>query len=84
MRETAYNCDVCGVHKKEVNHWLVSVEHLQRIWFYPWEAAEWEGALYGDSATVKHLCGQACCQRVLDDFLSRQRAKWEPAKEVEA
>jgi hypothetical protein len=79
-QKVAYSCDVCLVEKKEVNHWLVSEESKVGIDFHTWGWAEREGKLEPDGPNIiRHLCGQACCHRVLDDFLSRQREKWNPS-----
>jgi hypothetical protein len=76
VERVAYSCDVCEAEKKEVNHWLVSEESKVGIDFHTWEWAVREGRLTQDGPLkLRHLCGQACCHRLLDEFLSRQQLK---------
>lgn len=86
-QKLAFSCDVCGAEKKEVNHWLVSDESNVGIDFHTWEWAVREGQLDVEEAKPiirRHLCGQACCHRLLDEFLSRQQVKAKPIASFEA
>lgn len=59
MIETKQRCDVCGIERKETNHW-----HLVRAngsgLHFPKQRKD------GD----KDCCGQACAHKMLDRYLS--------------
>lgn len=61
--ETVYHCDVCGVQKGVVNHWWIAFRG-QSIRFCRWTERE------ANRVPGLHLCGQACAQKLLDEFLS--------------
>lgn len=68
MRKTApYECDVCKAEKKATNHWLVIDVTALGFHVHPWAWAVGEGTL--DSEGRKHVCGQECAHRLLDEFL---------------
>lgn len=62
-----YTCDVCGVQKKESNHWfLARIDYSGRCArVIPWSAV---GAA---AAEVVHLCGSGCAQRWLGFALEK-------------
>lgn len=64
MKIQVYQCDECGVQKKESNHWVIAFVSTDRANFYPWA----EGA----HPDVLHLCGEGCAAKVL----SKQVASW--------
>jgi len=57
-------CDICGVEKKESNHWIL-FEHLSGVThigfpvirFYAWN---------NQYPSFKHLCGSACASKALN------------------
>jgi hypothetical protein len=71
-----FNCDICGKQKGSTDHWwLAWIElysphpeaperHLFKI--YPWEN------MLAHDATAKHLCGQACLQKLVDRWLNSE------------
>jgi hypothetical protein len=66
-RKETVTCDVCGAERKEVNHWFVlafSPEHGS-VSVFPWDRATYY------IKDGKHVCGQACAHKLLDEFLSK-------------
>ncbi len=63
MIQQSFTCDICGIDKKEANHWFMAFEEKGTLKFGAW------GAL-NRKRHVKHLCGQRCVHRFLDDFLA--------------
>jgi hypothetical protein len=65
----AKNCDVCGVEKKETNHWLVAITHpqLAGIMFVPADVAVQTGL--GAGIVREDICGQACSSKRLSQWL---------------
>ena len=71
-----FNCDICGKQKGTTDHWWLAwtepysphpqapERHLFKI--YPWEN------MLAHDATVKHLCGQACLQKLVDRWLNAE------------
>jgi len=63
IRQTI-TCDTCGIERKQANHWFEAFEH------------EGELRIRGLAPTkttrpgLKHLCGQTCLHRLVDDFLA--------------
>jgi hypothetical protein len=61
---TPYTCSVCGVAKRETNHWYTLCPSVDALCIYTWGAAEFLGAL--DSPQVEHACGQLCAHKLVD------------------
>lgn len=61
---TPYTCSVCGVAKKETNHWYVVVISSGCAAIYTWLQAE--SLSIFDSARAEHLCGQLCVHKLID------------------
>ncbi len=63
IRQTI-TCDTCGIERKQANHWFEAFEH------------EGELRIRGLIPTkttrpgLRHLCGQTCLHRLVDDFLA--------------
>jgi hypothetical protein len=57
MRQILYTCDVCGVQKKEANHWFIIFTCYPGTRLYKWSAAD-----PTDKQAV-HLCGENCVNR---------------------
>jgi len=57
-------CDVCGVVKREANHWFTYLDQAGQVTFYPWSEADYR--------THNHLCSERCCMTIL----SRKLAAW--------
>lgn len=76
-----YACNVCGVERKEANHWFVARFSVLGISFTAW-TREPQGVL--DDEQTKHVCGQVCSHRLLDDFLSNPMSTVMTAEEATA
>lgn len=63
-----YNCNICGVERKEANHWFVATKDRGRFSIEAWDVAERENRL--DNEDAIHLCGQVCAHKLLDRFLA--------------
>jgi hypothetical protein len=64
IHETA-TCDICGTDKKEANNWFMALEEKGTVKLSAW------GGLKRGRSVIKHLCGQSCVHRFVDDFLAR-------------
>jgi hypothetical protein len=64
-----YKCDYCGIEKCETNFWYTAELPLSGgIIIRTWEkTAGWLQGLL-DAPTTKHICGQQCLHRALDEF----------------
>lgn len=56
-------CDICGIDKKEANHWFTACEEKGTLKL---SAGVWKRK----RPATKHLCGQGCVHRFIDDFLA--------------
>jgi len=56
-------CDVCGIEKKEANHWFTAYEDKGALSLSA-------GVLNRKRLILKHLCGQACVHRLMDVFMA--------------
>jgi hypothetical protein len=63
IRQTI-SCDICGAEKKQTNHWFVAHVRGGELRFTAWSA---DRRLRGES---KHLCGQTCLYKLVDDFIA--------------
>jgi hypothetical protein len=61
----AISCDICGAEKKQTNHWFVACEQGGEMRVSGWNS---RNRLRAGS---KHLCGQTCLHKLLDEFLAR-------------
>ena len=71
-----FNCDICGKQKGSVDHWWLAwtepfsphaqAPERQMFKIYPWEN------MLAHDATAKHLCGQACLQKLVDRWLNAE------------
>jgi hypothetical protein len=77
-------CDVCGVQKQPSNHW-----HYAEI--RPYSAAEenpcfllwpWDYPAEDRSKPYKHICGQACAIRLLNEFMGGSGNPPEPVPAI--
>jgi hypothetical protein len=64
----AISCDICGAEKKQTNHWFVANEHGGEIRVSGWNS---RNRMRPGS---KHLCGQTCLHKLVDDFMARDVA----------
>lgn len=68
MIRQAISCDICGTEKRQTNHWFVAHEQAGELRVSPW------GSRNRLRPGMKHLCGQTCLHKLLDDFLARSVA----------
>ena len=84
MIRQAISCDVCGTEKRLTNHWFVAYEHAGELRLSGWSSSR---RLRAES---KHLCGQTCLHKLVDEFMAKalavraRRPPDEPVKEVDA
>jgi len=64
----AISCDICGRDKQQTNHWFVVYEHGTELRISGWNS---QARLRTSS---KHLCGQTCLHKLVDDFMARTLA----------
>lgn len=68
MIRQAISCDICGAEKKQTNHWFVVFETAGELRVSGWSS---RNRLRAGS---KHLCGQTCLHKLLDEFMARSIA----------
>lgn len=68
MIRQAISCDICGAEKKQTNHWFVANEHGGEMRISGWNS---RNRMRPGS---KHLCGQTCLHKLVDDFMARDVA----------
>jgi hypothetical protein len=59
------SCDICGTEKKLTNHWFVAHEQAGELRLSGWNSR------YRSRTGSKHLCGQTCLHKLVDDFMAR-------------
>jgi hypothetical protein len=64
----AISCDICGSEKKQTNHWFVAYDQGGELRVSGWNS---RNRLRPGS---KHLCGQTCLHKLVDEFLARTLA----------
>lgn len=65
MIRQAISCDICKSEKKQSNHWFVAYEQGMELRVGGWDSR------YRMRPGSKHLCGQTCLHKLVDDFLAR-------------
>lgn len=65
MIRQAISCDICGTEKRQTNHWFVAYEQAGELRVSAW------GSRNRLRPTTKHLCGQTCLHKLVDDFMAR-------------
>ena len=65
MIRQAISCDICATEKKQTNHWFVAYEQDGELRVSGWNSRK---RLRPGS---KHLCGQICLHKLVDDFMAR-------------
>lgn len=65
MIRQAISCDICGSEKKQTNHWFVAYDQGGELRVSGWSS---RNRLRPGS---KHLCGQTCLHKLLDDFMAK-------------
>jgi len=64
----AITCDICGSEKKQTNHWFVAYDQSGELRVSGWNS---RNRLRPGS---KHLCGQTCLHKLVDEFMARALA----------
>lgn len=65
MIRQAVSCDICGNEKRQTNHWFVAYEHAGELRVSGWNSRA------RSKAGTKHLCGQTCLHKLVDEFIAR-------------
>jgi hypothetical protein len=60
------NCDICGAEKKQTNHWFVTYTQAGELRISTWNASK----NLRPRAASKHLCGQTCLTKLVDEFVA--------------
>jgi hypothetical protein len=68
----AISCDICGAEKKQTNHWFVAYEQEGELRVSGWSSRK------RLRPGAKHLCGQTCLHKLMDDFMARTLAARTP------
>ena len=64
----AISCDICGSEKKQTNHWFVAYEYGAELRVSGWSSRN------RLSPGSKHLCGQTCLHKLVDEFMAKALA----------
>jgi hypothetical protein len=64
----AISCDICGTEKKQTNHWFVAYDQGGELRVSGWNS---RNRLRPGS---RHLCGQTCLHKLVDDFMAKALA----------
>ncbi|MGA7340430.1 MAG: hypothetical protein WBE72_15560 [Terracidiphilus sp.] len=65
MIRQAISCDICGAEKRQTNHWFVAYEQAGELRVSGWTSRQ------RMRPGSKHLCGQTCLHKLMDDFMAR-------------
>ena len=77
MIRQAISCDICGSEKKQTNHWFVAYDQGGELRVSGWNS---RNRLRPGS---KHLCGQTCLHKLVDDFMAKALAVRPPQAAAE-
>jgi hypothetical protein len=61
----AISCDICGTEKKLTNHWFVASDQGGELRVSGWNTRN------RLRPGTKHLCGQTCLHKLVDEFMAR-------------
>jgi hypothetical protein len=73
----AISCDICGSEKKQTNHWFVAYYQGEELRVSGWNS---RNRLRPGS---RHLCGQTCLHKLVDDFMAKALAVRPPQSAAE-
>lgn len=65
MIRQAISCDICAAEKRQTNHWFVAYEQGGELRVSGWTSRH---RLRPDA---KHLCGQTCLHKLVDEFMAK-------------
>jgi hypothetical protein len=76
----AISCDICATEKRQTNHWFVAYEQGGELRVSGWNSR------YRLRQGAKHLCGQTCLHKLVDEFMAKSIASRSrrPLEEPEA
>ena len=77
MIRQAISCDICGSEKKQTNHWFVAYYQGEELRVSGWNS---RNRLRPGS---RHLCGQTCLHKLVDDFMAKALAVRPPQSAAE-
>jgi hypothetical protein len=69
----AISCDICGMEKKQTNHWFVAYDQGGELRVSGWSSRN------RLRPGAKHLCGQTCLHKLVDDFMAKTLAVRAPS-----
>jgi hypothetical protein len=69
MIRQAISCDICAAEKRQTNHWFIAYEQGGELRVSGWTSRH---RLRPDS---KHLCGQTCLHKLVDEFMAKSIAR---------
>lgn len=75
MIRQAISCDICGTDKQQTNHWFVAYDQNGELRISDWTS---QSRL---RAGAKHLCGQTCLHKLVDEFMAKAIAVRPPVVE---
>lgn len=64
----AITCDICASEKRQTNHWFVAYEQGGELRVSGWNSR------HRLRAGAKHLCGQTCLHKLVDEFMAKSIA----------
>src|ERR1700734_4025418 len=64
----AISCDICATEKRQTNHWFVAYEQGGELRVSGWNSR------YKLRQGAKHLCGQTCLHKLVDEFMAKSIA----------
>jgi hypothetical protein len=73
----AISCDICGTEKKQTNHWFAAHEQGGELRLCGWTSRN------RSRAGSKHLCGQTCLHKLVDEFMARSLSSRMPPATAE-
>lgn len=68
MIRQAISCDICGTEKKQTNHWFVAYDQGGEL-----RVSGFNANLRLRPA-MKHLCGQTCLHKLVDEYITSAQA----------
>ena len=65
MIRQAISCDICGTEMLNANHWFAAYDRGPELRVSAWSANS------RIKARVRHLCGQKCLHKLVDNFMAK-------------
>ena len=73
------SCDICGEEKEQTNHWFVAYDQGGEFRVSGLTSSN------SQDLAAKHLCGESCVHKLLDEFLiSTEAGHAQPARTTNA